>query len=74
VTPADGTVTRLYRTEALAALPALLDLARQAVMATFGPDDAESGELKTLLDACVVGAHRLRLREQLRSEEAGDCP
>ena len=42
--------------------------------AAFQAGDAESEELKSLLDACVVGAHRLKLREQLRSGEACDCP
>jgi hypothetical protein len=74
VKPANGAVTPIHRAETLAALPALLDLVRQAVMANVGPDDEEGRELKNLLDACVVGAHRLRLREQLRLEEAAGCP
>ena len=65
--------THLARVETLEALPALLTLARQALVAAFEPDDPESHELKNLLDACVIGAHRLRLREHLRSEEAYDC-
>lgn len=54
------------RNDALEALPELLALARQAAIAVLEPDDQEALELRRLLDACVVGAHRLRLREQLR--------
>lgn len=70
----DETRTRIARVETLEALPALLTLARRAVLAAFEPDDPECHELRNLLDACVIGAHRLRLREQLRDEEALDCP
>ncbi len=66
---AEETRTHLARVETLEALPALLTLARRAVAAAFEPDDPDCRELKTLLDACVVGAHRLRLREQLRGGE-----
>ena len=60
----------LERHETLEALPALLTMLRRFVARSFGPDDPESDELKQLLEACVVGAHRLRLREQLRAREA----
>ncbi|MFI4933142.1 MAG: hypothetical protein ACHP7N_00830 [Caulobacterales bacterium] len=60
----------LDRAETLEALPALLTLARQAVIA-FAADDPECDELRRLLDACVVGAHRLRLREQMRADAPG---
>jgi hypothetical protein len=63
-------VIQLGRDEALDALPAVLSTVRSLVMAAFETGDPESDELKRLLDACVVGAHRLRLREQLRSSEA----
>jgi hypothetical protein len=72
--PSDPPQAQLAVAETLEALPALLTLARQAVTAAFQAGDAESEELKSLLDACVVGAHRLKLREQLRSGEACDCP
>jgi hypothetical protein len=55
----------LQRDEMLAALPALLSFARQAVIATFEPGDDEAYALRVLLDECLVGAHRLALREQL---------
>ncbi len=74
MTAGEGVGAQISRVEALAALPALLTLVRQAVVSVFEPDDQESIELRTLLDACVVGAHRLRLREQLRLEEACDRP
>jgi hypothetical protein len=70
VNAASDAAGHLARVETLEALPALLTLARQAILAAFEADDAESHELKNLLDACIVGAHRLRLREQLRSGEA----
>ncbi|HZZ87373.1 MAG TPA: hypothetical protein VFE13_03470 [Caulobacteraceae bacterium] len=60
----------LERHETLEALPAMLTMLRRLVTRSFGPDDPESDELKRLLEACVVGAHRLRLREQLRAKEA----
>jgi hypothetical protein len=60
----------LERHEMLDALPAMLTMLRRFVTKSFGPDDPESDELKKLLEACVVGAHRLRLREQLRAKEA----
>jgi hypothetical protein len=59
------------RTEALDALPAMLSVARRLVISSFAAGDPESEELKCLLDACVVGAHRLRLRERLRAR--GGC-
>jgi hypothetical protein len=54
--------------ETLEALPALLALARQVVITSFEAGDAESDELRNLLEACVVGALRLRLRERLRAQ------
>ena len=57
----------LTRTEALDALPAMLTMLRRLVITSFEAGDAESDELKHLLEACVVGAYRLRLREQLRA-------
>ena len=74
MTVAEDTKARLARVETLEALPAMFTLARQALAAAFEADDPESRELRHLLDACVIGAHRLRLREQLRDEEAYDCP
>jgi hypothetical protein len=61
----------LARAETLEALPAMLALLRRVVMTSFEPGDPESDELRDLLDACVIGAHRLRLRERLRDEEGG---
>ncbi len=62
--------TGLDRAETLEVLPAMLAVLRRLVMTVFDPGDPESDELRSLLDACVVGAHRLRLREQLRDHEA----
>ena len=59
------------RAEALDAIPALLTLLRRLVISAFESGDPESDELRRLLDACVVGAHRLRLREQMRAK--GGC-
>ena len=60
----------LARRETLDALPGTLTMLRRLVVSAFEPGDPESDELKSLLEACVVGAHRLRLREQLRAREA----
>jgi hypothetical protein len=60
----------LQRSETLDALPATLTMLRRLVVAAFEPGGPESDKLKRLLEACVVGAHRLRLREQLRAREA----
>jgi len=57
----------LTRAETVDALPAMLTMLRRLVMTSFEAGDAESDELKRLLEACVVGAYRLRLREQLRA-------
>jgi hypothetical protein len=43
---------------------------RRLVVTTFDASDPEIDELRRMLEACVVGAHRLRLREQLRAGEA----
>lgn len=64
----------IARAETLEALPALLTLARQAVVAAFEAGDPDSEELKNLLDACVVGAHRLKLRERLRAPPICEAP
>ncbi len=53
------------REATLAALPGLLSLARQVIITTFEPGDPETDALKALLDECVVGAHRIHLRERL---------
>jgi hypothetical protein len=62
----------LARAEAIVALPAMLALLRRVVTTSFEPGDPESDELRDLLDACVVSAHRLRLRERLRDRQGGD--
>jgi hypothetical protein len=59
----------LTRAETLDALPAMLTMLRRLVVTSFEAGDPESDELKGLLEACVVGAHRLRLRERLRARE-----
>jgi hypothetical protein len=58
------------RRETLDALPATLTMLRRLVVTTFDANDPEIDELKRMLEACVVGAHRLRLREQMRADEA----
>ncbi len=58
------------RRETLDALPATLTMLRRLVVTAFEAGDPEGDELKRLLEACVVGAQRLRLREQLRSGKA----
>jgi hypothetical protein len=58
------------RAETLEALPAVLTVLRRLMLTVFEPGDPESEELRNHLDACVVGAHRLRLREQMRESEA----
>jgi hypothetical protein len=58
--------SELDRAETLAALPSVFTALRRLVMSSFEPGDPESDELRRLLDACVVGAHRLKLREELR--------
>ena len=61
----------LARAEALDAIPAMLNVLRRMVITAFEAEDPESDELRRLLEACVVGAHRLRLREQMRAK--GGC-
>jgi hypothetical protein len=58
------------RRETLDALPATLTMLRRLVVTTFDASDPDIDELKRMLEACVVGAHRLRLREQMRADEA----
>ena len=58
------------RRETLDALPATLTMLRRLVVTAFEASDPEIDELKRMLEACVVGAHRLRLREQMRADEA----
>jgi hypothetical protein len=60
----------LQRRETLDALPATLTMLRRLVITSFEPGDPDSDELRSLLEACVVGAHRLRLRERLRERGA----
>ena len=55
------------RTETLDALPAVLTMARRMVATLVPSEDPETAELKRLLEACVVGAHRLRLKEYYRT-------
>jgi len=59
------------RAEALEAVPAMLTVLRRLVFTAYEAGDPETDELRRLLDACVVGAHRLRLREQMRAK--GGC-
>ncbi len=59
------------RAEALDAIPVMLTVLRRLVITAFEAGDPESDELRRLLDACVVGAHRLQLREQMRAK--GGC-
>lgn len=54
------------RDATLAALPGLLSLARQVVVTALDSGDPETNALKSLLEECVVGAHRICLREQIR--------
>jgi hypothetical protein len=58
------------RRETLDALPATLTMLRRLVVTTFDASDPEIDELRRMLEACVVGAHRLRLREKMRAGEA----
>jgi len=66
-----GRLIGIGRAESLDALPALLSFAREVVAAVCEAGDAEGEELRGLLEACVVGAHRLRLRERLQDEPPG---
>lgn len=61
----------IARAEALEAIPAMLTVLRRMVTTAFEAGDPESDELRRLLEACVVGAHRLRLREKIRAK--GGC-
>ena len=59
----------LRRQATLAALPGLLSLARQVIVTSFQPGDPETDVLKAMLDECVVGAHRIYLREQIAATD-----
>lgn len=65
---ANGPALDVARGEALQALPNILSAIRWVVMTSFDAGDSESDQLRELLEACVVGAHRLNLREQLRAK------
>jgi len=65
-------VAALRRQATLATLPGLLSLARQVVITSFRPGDPETDVLKAMLDECVVGAHRIYLREQIAAEQDTD--
>jgi hypothetical protein len=56
------------RAEALDAIPAMLTVLRRLLVTALDVTDPEIDELRRLIDACVVGAHRLRLREQMRAK------
>ncbi len=60
------------RAETLDAIPAVLTVLRRLMITSFEPGDPETDELRNLLDACVVGAYRLRLRERLRASKGCD--
>ena len=64
-------MSAVERAEALQAIPAVLTMLRRPVVTTVESGDRESEELRQRLDACVVGAHRRRLRETLRAK--GGC-
>lgn len=66
----DAVSAPIDRGATLAALPGLLSLARQVVVATLEPGDPETDALREMLEECVVGAHRICLREQIR---LGEC-
>ena len=66
---ADGDPVPIDRGATLAALPGLLSLARQVVVTTLAPGDPETDALRAMLEECVVGAHRICLREQIRMGE-----
>ncbi|MGA0599483.1 hypothetical protein ACO2Q3_02115 [Caulobacter sp. KR2-114] len=73
---ANDNAEAMDRGATLAALPGLLALARQVVVATLDAGDPETEALRALLEECVVGAHRICLREQLRmggDERVGGC-
>jgi hypothetical protein len=57
----------LTQADTLGALPAVFTFLRGVVSATSASPERE--ELRSLIEACVVGAHRLRLAEQLRARE-----
>lgn len=70
MSPSDSVSAPIDRGATLAALPGLLSLARQVVVATLEPGDPETDALREMLEECVVGAHRICLREQIR---LGEC-
>jgi hypothetical protein len=57
--------------EALEAIPAVLTKLRRPSVNACESANLESEEPRRRLDACVVGAHRRRLRETLRAK--GGC-
>jgi hypothetical protein len=73
VSRADRNDDGIDRGETLAALPSLLALARQVVVAACDPRDPEIAALRALLEECVVGAHRVCLREQLRASDPAEA-
>ena len=60
------------RAEALEALPAVFTFLRGFVSVTRGCKESE--ELRSLIEACVVEAHRLRLASLLRTKGAFEHP
>jgi hypothetical protein len=53
------------RDDTLAGLPNLLSFARQVLIAKFPSGDVEADALRAQIEACVVDAHRLALRERM---------
>jgi hypothetical protein len=62
-------LSNVVERETLAVLPSLLALARQVVVTACDPRDPEIVQLKAMLEECVVGAHRVCLREQIKAAE-----
>ena len=57
----------LLQAEPLEALPTIFAFLRSVVSSRDMSPERE--ELRKLIEACVVGAHRLRLAEQLRARK-----
>jgi hypothetical protein len=66
----DRSSPAIARAAALETVPALLTVARRLLVTALDAADPEIDELRRLLDARVVGAHRLRLGEQIRAKGA----